>query len=85
MTIAESPELIPTLARLDGLTVINSGSVSLSLDGDVRATYVVIEVGQVEHRRVAYDVERVAANLLAMDYPNAAPYATWLRTGTRSS
>jgi len=70
--------------RLDGLAVVNSGSVSLSLDGDVRATYVVLEDGRVEHRRVAYDVEKVAADLLETDYPNAAVYAGWLRTGALS-
>jgi putative phosphoesterase len=68
--------------RLGGLTVVNSGSLSLSLDGDVRATYVVIEDGEIEHRRVAYDVERVATDLLAIGYPNADAYASWLRTGT---
>jgi putative phosphoesterase len=68
--------------RLDGLTVVNSGSVSLSRDGDVRATYAVVEDGRVEHRRVAYDVESVARELLEMDYPNADAYAAWLRTGT---
>jgi putative phosphoesterase len=68
--------------RLDGLTVVNSGSVSLSLDGDVRATYVIIEDGHIEHRRVAYDVERVAADLVAIGYPNAEAYASWLLTGT---
>ena len=67
--------------RLDGLTVVNSGSVSLSLDGDVRATYAVVEDGHVEHRRVAYDLEAVVADLLAMDYPNAAAYVDWLRAG----
>ncbi|HKF19599.1 MAG TPA: metallophosphoesterase family protein [Candidatus Dormibacteraeota bacterium] len=67
--------------RLDGLTVVNTGSLSLSLDGDVRATYVVIEDGRIGHRRVAYDVQRVAADMLATDYPNADAYASWLRTG----
>ena len=67
---------------LDGPTSVNAGSLSLSRDGDVRATYVVVEHGRVEHRRVAYDVERVAEELLAMDYPDAETYATWLRTGT---
>ena len=62
----------PYVRRLDGLTVVNSGSVSLSLDGDVRATYVVIDDGRVEHRRLAYDVERVATDMLAMGNPNAA-------------
>ena len=67
--------------RLDGLTVVNSGSVSLSLDGDIRASYVVIDNGQIEHRRVAYDLEQVASDMVAIDYPNAATYASWLRTG----
>jgi putative phosphoesterase len=71
------------IRRLDGLTVVNSGSVSLSLDGDVRASYAVVEDGRVEHRRVAYDVERVAAALLEIGYPNAETFAGWLRTGRR--
>jgi putative phosphoesterase len=71
----------PYVRRLDGLTVLNSGSVSLSLDGDVRATYAVVDDGRIEHRRVEYDVERAARDLLAMNYPNAAKYANWLRTG----
>jgi predicted phosphodiesterase len=66
---------------LDGLTVVNSGSVSLSLDGDARARYVVIDNGRIEHRRVVYDLERVANDMVAIDYPNAATYASWLRTG----
>ena len=65
----------------DGLIVVNSGSLSLSLDGDVRASYVVIDDGHVEHRRVEYDVERVAADFIAIDYPNAERYARWLRSG----
>jgi predicted phosphodiesterase len=72
----------PYVRRMGDLTVVNSGSVSLSLDGDVRASYAVIEDGRVEHRRVAYDVERVAADLVAMGYPNAESYARWLRTGS---
>src|SRR5215467_6923146 len=46
------------------------------------ATYVVVEDGRVEHRRVAYEVERVAAELAAMDHPDAETYAARLRTGT---
>jgi putative phosphoesterase len=71
----------PYVRRLDGLTVVNSGSVSLSLDGDTRASYVVIDNGRIEHRRVAYDLERVANEMVATDYPNAATYSSWLRTG----
>jgi predicted phosphodiesterase len=68
---------------LDGLIVVNTGSVSLSLDGDVRACYAVVENGRVEHRRVPYDVERVVADLLRIHYPNVATYTTWMRTGSR--
>jgi hypothetical protein len=41
----------------------------------------VIDNGRIEHRRVAYDVERVANELVSMDYPNAETYSAWLRTG----
>ena len=70
--------------HVDGLTVTNSGSVSLSLDGDVRACYAVVEDGRVEHRRVEYDIERVAGDFEAIDYPNAKEYGRWLRTGVVS-
>ena len=71
----------PFVRRLDGLTVVNSGSVSLALDGDPRATYMVLEDERIEHRRISYDVERVASDLVAIDYPSAATYSSWLRTG----
>lgn len=69
------------IRTIDGFTVANSGSVSLSLDGDVRACYAVVEDGRVEHRRVEYDIERVAKDFEAIDYPHAKRYAQWLRTG----
>jgi len=67
--------------ELGGLTVANSGSVSLSLDGDPRACYALIEDGRIEHRRVEYDIEPVASEFEAIDYPNAKIYAAWLRSG----
>jgi len=67
--------------RIGDLTVANSGSVSLALDRDPRATYCVVEDGRVEHRRVPYDIERVAADMARVGYPNATGYASWLRTG----
>jgi hypothetical protein len=51
---------------LRGLTVANAGSASLALDGDVRATYVIVEDG-----RIAYDAQRVAADLIRIGYPDA--------------
>jgi len=67
--------------RLGDLTVVNSGSVSLSLDHDVRASYVIVDGYQVEHRRVDYDLEKVAADYFARGYPMADSYVTWLRNG----
>jgi putative phosphoesterase len=67
--------------RLSDLTVVNGGSVSLSLDRDVRASYVVIDGDQVEHRRVDYDLEKVAADYVSSGYPMADSYVSWLRTG----
>jgi len=67
--------------EVDGLVVVNSGSVSLSLDGDVRACYALIDDGNIEHRRVEYDLDRVAADYESTGYPNATIYAAWLRAG----
>lgn len=71
----------PYVRRLPGLTVLNSGSVSLSLDRDIRASYVIVDGDQVEHRRIPYDVEAVAREMVDLDYPNHARYVEWLRTG----
>ncbi len=61
--------------------MVNSGSVSLSLDRDVRASYVIVDGDQVEHRRVDYDLEKVAADYASRGYPMADSYVSWLRTG----
>src|SRR5207248_2568374 len=52
-------------------TVVNSGSVGLSYDGDQRASYVVIEPDSVTIRRAEYDVEREVQELRARRYPRA--------------
>lgn len=67
--------------RLGDLTVVNSGSVSLSLDGDVRASYLIVDGDQIEHRRVDYDLEKVAGDYFTSGYPMADSYVSWLRTG----
>jgi len=43
--------------KLDGIEVLNPGSVGQPRDGDPRAAYAVIEDGRVELRRVAYDID----------------------------
>src|SRR5262249_21259488 len=57
--------------RLPGMTVANAGSVSQTYDGDRRAAYAVIEGGKVTIRRVEYDVESEARELLDSGLPNA--------------
>lgn len=63
--------------------VLNPGSVGQPLDGDPRASYVVIKDGVAEIRRVAYDIEAAVAGIgklgLAEDVTQAL--ITILRTG----
>ena len=60
--------------RLPGMTVANAGSVSQSYDGDRRAAYAVTDGTNVTIRRVEYDVESEAKELLR----SGLPHADWL-------
>jgi hypothetical protein len=60
--------------RLPGMIVANAGSVSQSYDGDRRAAYAVIEGKNVMIRRVDYDVEGEAKELLG----SGLPHPEWL-------
>jgi predicted phosphodiesterase len=79
----------PLIRRLPGLTVVNVGSVGLSLDGDPRAAYALAErepgqpPGQwrVEIRRVAYDLD-AAVRAYDNGYRRAAPEYVDLITRT---
>ena len=64
----------PFVRKLKGFTVANSGSVSLSYDGDTRASYALIDDGNVTIRRVAYDLDRACDDLMN----SGLPYAAWL-------
>ncbi len=64
----------PYIRRVYGMTVANTGSVSQSHDGDRRASYLVIEGECVTIRRVEYDVESEAAELLR----SGLPHAEWM-------
>lgn len=68
--------------RLEHLVIANSGSVSLSYDGDSRAAYIVYDDGDVAIRRVAYDVEEEIKELKTVGYPRADWLGTMLRSGT---
>jgi putative phosphoesterase len=51
------------LLKLNGCQLLNPGSVGQPRDGDPRAAYAVIEDGNVQLKRVEYDVERSIAAL----------------------
>jgi predicted phosphodiesterase len=64
----------PYVRQLPGMTVANTGSVSQSYDGDTRASYLVIDGESVTIRRVEYDVESEAKELLR----SGLPHAEWM-------
>ena len=64
----------PYMRRLPGMKVANTGSVSQSYDGDRRASYMVIDGESITIRRVEYDVENEAKELLR----SGLPHADWL-------
>jgi putative phosphoesterase len=64
----------PYIRRLPEMTVANTGSVSQSHDGDRRASYLVIEGESITIRRIEYDVESEAEEVLR----SGLPHAHWL-------
>lgn len=68
---------------VDGMHFINTGSVGRPKDGDWRAGYIRLELGEgeahVEFVRVAYDVEAAVAALAAAELPDE--FGEFLRTG----
>jgi predicted phosphodiesterase len=54
-----------------GMIVANTGSVSLSHDGDRRAAYLLLDDSKPEIRRVEYDVEREIKALFDCGFPHA--------------
>jgi predicted phosphodiesterase len=74
---------LPSIRNLCGRvqTLINTGSVGLSYDNDLRAAYLLIDDGKPTIRRVEYDVEKELQVLAACGLPGAAWTAKMLRTG----
>jgi hypothetical protein len=72
----------PYIRRLSSFTIANSGSVSLSHDGDPRAAYALVDDDQITIRRVEYDIEREVTALFQMHCPDAEWLAEMLRKGT---
>ncbi len=71
----------PYIRGLTGLTVVNSGSVSLSYDGDSRASYLLLDESTPEIRRVEYDLDAEIDSLLACGLPHADWVARMLMRG----
>jgi putative phosphoesterase len=61
----------PFVRRTGSLTVANSGSASLTFDGDPRASYLLIDDGEPRVVRVEYDVERDVDLLGEVGHPDA--------------
>ncbi len=72
----------PYVRVIGDLTVANSGSVGLPFDGDPRPSYLLVEGGHVEIRRVAYDLERAVAEVLASGLPEPEGVASVYRSAT---
>ena len=69
------------IRSVSGMTVVNTGSVSLSYDGDHRAAYLLLDDGKPAIRRVEYDMEQ---EIRAMD-ECGLPHAEWVAKSLRSA
>lgn len=67
------------IRRVSEMTVINTGSVSLSYDGDRRAAYLLLDDMLPEIRRVEYDAEKEIEAL----FDRAVPRAEWVAKNLR--
>lgn len=70
----------PFVRAAGALTIANSGSVSLSYDGDPRASYLLLDDGRPTIRRVEYDVQREIRALQSSTLPHAGWCIQMLRT-----
>jgi len=77
---------VPFQRQVDGVRLVNTGSVGRPKDGDPRAGYVIVAgsgaESTVEHIRVEYDVEQTAAGIIASELPDE--FAWYLRSGGAS-
>jgi putative phosphoesterase len=62
----------PYALEVGATVVVNPGSVGLPRDGDPRAAYALIEDGQVELKRVPYDIEATVRTLHECSLPERA-------------
>jgi predicted phosphodiesterase len=76
---------LPWHRVVDGIHFVNAGSVGRPKDGDPRAGYTLLSLNDetldIQHVRVAYDVERAASAIRESDMPNE--FAEYLLSGGR--
>jgi putative phosphoesterase len=72
----------PYIRNVSGMLVANTGSVSLSYDGDRRAAYLLLDDSQPSIRRVEYDVEKEIKALSACSLPHAGWVAKMLNSAS---
>jgi predicted phosphodiesterase len=70
-----------TIRNVSGTIVANTGSVSLSYDGDRRAAYLLLDESEPAIRRVEYDVDRELKALSGCGLPHADWVAKILESG----
>lgn len=71
----------PFVRQVVRFMVINTGSVGQSFDGDPRASYLLVDDGTPQIRRVEYDIERQIAAINA----SGLPYANWIARTLRAA
>lgn len=64
----------PYIRRMGDRTIANTGSVSLSYDGDPRASYLLVDEDKPSIRRVAYDIAAEAKALV----DSGIPHTDWV-------
>lgn len=72
----------PLVRKLKKVTVINTGSLSMSYDGDWRSSYLLLDNGLPHHRRVEYDREKEEKLILESKLPHREWMAKMLAAGT---
>jgi diadenosine tetraphosphatase ApaH/serine/threonine PP2A family protein phosphatase len=63
------------ISAVRGIELVNPGSVGMPFDGDPRAAYALVDGGEFQHRRVAYDHAASAARVRAAGEPWAETVA----------
>jgi predicted phosphodiesterase len=71
---------VPGIPGGSGMIIANTGSVSLSFDGDRRAAYLLLDDSRPSIRRVGYDVDREIKALSACRLPHSDWMARTLET-----